>query len=218
MPLDAFEARLTFTELLRHLNASVQSAMKCAQFAIRYQDLSEDLYSCIVEELDQSSLNSRINILYFLETLCESSLRSGADDYVQMIKRDLKDILEKVVPKSQGSQANIALARKALENLRGKAIINDDEVTDLESILDEREISNRQQKANAHFTRIEILERMDEDRERHKRLRENIWVIPSGDAFQIEFEEYWNTTSDLGEDDYDKMQEENELMQLSCTE
>lgn len=52
MPLDAFEARLAFTDLLRRLNASVQSATKCAQFAIRYKDLSEDLYSCIVEELE----------------------------------------------------------------------------------------------------------------------------------------------------------------------
>jgi CTD kinase subunit gamma len=59
MPLDAFEARLTFIELLRRLNASVQSATKCAQFALRYQDLSEDLYSCILEELDKVSLVTR---------------------------------------------------------------------------------------------------------------------------------------------------------------
>lgn len=43
-------------------------------------------------------------------------------------------------------------------------------------------------------------------------MRENIWVIPQGDAIQVEFENAWETTSDLGEDDYDSMKEENNLL------
>ncbi|KAK9380707.1 CTD kinase subunit gamma CTK3-domain-containing protein [Kockiozyma suomiensis] len=211
MPLDAFEARLAFTDLLRRLNASVQSATKCAQFAIRYKDLSEDLYSCIVEELELTSLNSRVNILYFLEILGENSIRIGFPDYVDMIRRDLWELLDKVVPVLPGALANIALARKAIDNLQRKTIITEEELHRVTKRLEEREAQISKDEISS-FSRGDILKRMDEDRERHKRMRENIWVIPQGDAIQVEFENAWETTSDLGEDDYDSMKEENNLL------
>ncbi|KAK9469347.1 CTD kinase subunit gamma CTK3-domain-containing protein [Lipomyces arxii] len=222
MPLDAFEARLTFTDLLRRLNASVQSATKCAQFALRHQDLSEDLYSCIIEELDKTSLNSRINILYFLETLCDSSLRTGYKEYIEMVQRDLWEILDKVVPPSQGASANLASARKALENLRQKGIFDSESLQDVETRLDERGrlVSEKQYQMQPEAPSVwkeQILRRMEEDRERHKRIRENIWVIPAGDAVQLEFDNAWENTSSLDEDDYEMMKEENMMLaQTRC--
>lgn len=44
--------RLQFLDLLRRLQASQSSQLRTAQFAIRYKDLDEDLFSCILEELD----------------------------------------------------------------------------------------------------------------------------------------------------------------------
>ncbi|KAK9377371.1 CTD kinase subunit gamma CTK3-domain-containing protein [Lipomyces chichibuensis] len=218
MPLDAFEARLTFIELLRRLNASVQSATKCAQFALRYQDLSEDLYSCILEELDKTSLNARINILYFLETLCENSIRTGYEEYVDMVTRDLWEILDKVVPPAQGALANVALARKALDNLKQKSIITSENYESVVAMLSERgklvsQEEFQMQKELPSFSKEEILRRMEEDRERHKRMRENIWVIPPGDAMQIEFENAWETTSSLDDDDYELMREETAILE-----
>lgn len=46
----------------------------------------------------------------------------------------------------------------------------------------------------------QIEQRIEEDRERHKRLRESIWAIGAdGDE---EFERLWDEVSDIGEDDY----------------
>lgn len=85
--------------------------------------------------------------------------------------------------------------------------------------------------------RSEVFKRIEEDRERHKRLRERRWVQPvshnpqthsmpplasftpltdDGDGeeeltLDIEFENDWETTSDWNEDDDDAAQEENEL-------
>ena len=85
--------------------------------------------------------------------------------------------------------------------------------------------------------RTEVFKRIEEDRERHKRLRERRWVQPvshnlhahlppqlasflpltdDGDGeeeltLDIEFENDWETTSDWNEDDDDAVQEENEL-------
>lgn len=46
----------------------------------------------------------------------------------------------------------------------------------------------------------QIEQRIEEDRERHKRLRESIWAVnPIGDT---EFEKLWDDASDIGEDDF----------------
>jgi CTD kinase subunit gamma len=52
---DPFECRLAFTSLLQKLNASQQSIQKVANYAMRHRRLSEDLYSCVIEELEQVS-------------------------------------------------------------------------------------------------------------------------------------------------------------------
>ena len=46
----------------------------------------------------------------------------------------------------------------------------------------------------------QIEQRIEEDRERHKRLRESIWAI--GDDEDEEFERMWDEASDINEDDY----------------
>lgn len=52
---DPFEVRMRFTSQLQHLNASVTSAQKAAQFALKYKDMGEDLHSCILEQLERVS-------------------------------------------------------------------------------------------------------------------------------------------------------------------
>ena len=83
--------------------------------------------------------------------------------------------------------------------------------------------------------RPEIFKRIEEDRERHKRLRERRWVLPishnpqtnlpptlasflpldkDGDqelTMDIEFDNDWETTSDWNEDDDEAAVEENQL-------
>lgn len=46
----------------------------------------------------------------------------------------------------------------------------------------------------------QIEQRIEEDRERHKRQRENIWAVPPGE--HAELEKLWEETSELGEDDH----------------
>jgi hypothetical protein len=54
--MDPFEVRIRFTQHLQHLNASVTSANKAAQYAIKYRDMDEDLHSCILEQLERVCL------------------------------------------------------------------------------------------------------------------------------------------------------------------
>jgi CTD kinase subunit gamma len=51
--MDPFEVRIRFTQHLQHLNASVTSANKAAQYALKYRDMDEDLHNCILEQLER---------------------------------------------------------------------------------------------------------------------------------------------------------------------
>lgn len=52
---DPFEVRMRFTNQLQHLNASVNSAQKAANYALKFRDMDEDLHSCILEQLERVS-------------------------------------------------------------------------------------------------------------------------------------------------------------------
>lgn len=65
-------------------------------------------------------------------------------------------------------------------------------------------------KMNGNYVRLDkkqVEQRIEEDRERHKRLREHIWAVPLGGE-EREFEKLWEETSQLGEDDYILYEEE----------
>ncbi|KAG5439905.1 hypothetical protein PCANB_000187 [Pneumocystis canis] len=211
MVLDPFEGRLAFLEILKKLTASQQSQIKTAQFALRHKDLDEDLYNCVLEELELSSLNSKVNIIYFLETLCDYSYRNGCNSYISMIRKDIVKIVKAVAPPGPQGAANISAVRKVIENLKNKAYIDNRDFLEIEASLSERDdkgISTIQ--SRAVFSKEEIFRRIEEDRERHKRLRENIWVVPEGDAgVNVEFENAWETTSSLDDYDFEYMEEEN---------
>ena len=105
--------------------------------------------------------------------------------------------------------------------------------------FDDHPLSSSSTTAASHsqsFSRSDIFKRIEEDRERHKRLRERRWVQPiahnpsiylppqlasfmpltdDGDGAEeltidIEFENEWETISDWNEDDDDAAREENE--------
>lgn len=65
----------------------------------------------------------------------------------------------------------------------------------------------------------QVEQRIEEDRERHKRERESIWAIPKTNG--AEMDKLWEETSDLGEDDDRMIAEETntfatEMEMLKC--
>lgn len=64
-------------------------------------------------------------------------------------------------------------------------------------------------KRSAHrLDKRQIEQRIEEDRERHKRERESIWATPKGE--DAEMNKLWEETSDFGEDDDRLLTEEAE--------
>jgi len=125
---DPFEVRMRFTAQLQHLNASVNSAQKAALYAVRHQDMDEDLHSCILEQLGQvsgfegiadprtdarqNSMNNRANIMFFIEQLCDVAQRENRLDFIRMIQRDILSIIDLAAPTDGSGAANVKVVRR----------------------------------------------------------------------------------------------------------
>ncbi|TXT09020.1 hypothetical protein VHUM_02494 [Vanrija humicola] len=256
MSLDPFEARLQFLKLLRTLNASQQSIQKVVSFAVKYgARCGEDLWECVEDEVQKGSLNARINILYFLDSLADTSAALGPPDapYLPLIERSLPTIVAAVVPDSREGVLNLKATRAILDTWLTRRVIDPAVVEKALAELGARKppAAGGSKRPREVMGRSDVLRRIEEDRERQKRLRERMWILPipplvgrapspaspftpasprgtpgaSATAaaaklmppppppptfvspLDVEFDQMWETTSDLDDDDFERMRE-----------
>ncbi|EEP81456.1 conserved hypothetical protein [Uncinocarpus reesii 1704] len=173
----------------------------------------------------ENNMNCRANIIYFVEHLCDMATKENHLEFVRMIQRDILRIVDAVAPADGSGAANVKHVRRVLNGLQSKEILATETVSEIDACLRERE------SYPAHFLDLEMAEgdsglgditkpegisvdkrqieqRIEEDRERNKRLRENMWAVPPSDM--KEFEMMWEDVSDIGEDDYLQAAEEAE--------
>jgi len=235
---DPFEVRMRFTSLLQHLNASVTSAQKAAYYALKHRDMDEDLHSCILEQLERNNLNLRANIMFFVEQLCDMAAREEYPDFIRMIERDILKIVDLVAPDDGAGAANVKIVRKVLKGMEEKMYLKSATVRELEECVKDRDQvglgdgdvvvdaeentspmmleadvkggtpRNKSITGIGRLDKRQIEQRIEEDRERHKRLRESIWAVDTdGDK---EFDRLWDETSDFNDDDLILAKEEAE--------
>ncbi|KAF1972310.1 hypothetical protein BU23DRAFT_555109 [Bimuria novae-zelandiae CBS 107.79] len=212
--MDPFEVRMRFTSLLQHLTASHTSHVRAAVYAIKNRTMDEDLHSCILEQLETSSFNARANIMYFIECLTSLAKQEGALEFVRMMQRDILRVVDAVVPGDGSGAANVRVARKVLAGLGEKGVLERETVGELEDIIKEREREGGEgnlfmadavgtpgrRNGLMRLDKRQIEQRIEEDRERHKRARESIWAVPGEN--EAEMERLWEEASEIGEDDY----------------
>jgi CTD kinase subunit gamma len=190
-------------------------------------------------------MNNRANIMYFLEHLCDMAIREGHPDYVRMMQRDILRVVDAVAPEDGSGAANVKVVRKVLHGLQQKNHLLPQTVTEIEECLRERDtlpdhvgLSSPVQPTDVEMSGMgatpeqttklakstvaqrldkkQIEQRIEEDRERHKRLREHQWAIPADDE-DAEFEQMWDETSSVGSDDY-RVFEEEAMQREQCAE
>lgn len=260
---DPFEVRMRFSSQLGQLNASVVSLQKAATYALKYKDMDEDLHSCILEQVErvsrleyvraictnstqQNNMNTRANIMFFIEHFLDMAAKEGHMNYIKMIQRDIIRIVDAVAPDNGSGAANVKVARlvctaqpspvhyrrgspadreQVLQGLQRKGFLDAQAVTEIEEVLKERETSAHDaglsspahddteggdmppsqaipKPGRASAPRLDkrhVEQRIEEDRERHKRVRESVWAIRD---CEDEISRLWDETSDLGEDDH----------------
>jgi len=181
-------------------------------------------------------MNNRANIMYFIEHLCETAQRENHLDFVRMMQRDILRVVDAVAPSDGSGAANVKVVRRVLAGLQTKSILLPETVVEIEAGLAERDtlpgahpalspVSPNAQR-DAHWvqqveaavaggkangvTRLDkrqVEQRIEEDRERHKRLRESIWAVGE-EGEEGEFERLWEEADGIGEDDWVMAQED----------
>lgn len=246
MMVDPFEVRMRFTTQLQRLSATVTSSQKAAHYALKYRDLDEDLHSCILEQLErvrysiilftylilirpiQNNMNTRANIMSFIEHFCEMATKEDHLPYVRMMQRDILRVVDAVVPPDGTGAANVKHVRRVLSSLQAKQILSAEAVTEIDAALKDRDShpahldleqdeaqddsgpskagTPHNTKLQVRFDKRQIEQRIEEDRERNKRLRESMWAVPGDD--EAEAQKFYEDVSDIGEDDFINAREE----------
>ena len=173
--------------------------------------------------------------MYFMEHLCDLAAREEHPEFIRMMERDILKIIDLVAPDDGSGAANVKVVRKVLAGLQAKSYLQPQTVSELEDCIKDRDqiggtahgnspmdveggatthatsktaTPSGRTNGNAKLDKRQIEQRIEEDRERHKRLRENIWAVGPGD--DDEYNRLLEETSDLGEDYYLAAQEEAE--------
>jgi CTD kinase subunit gamma len=173
-------------------------------------------------------MNTRANIMYFIEHFCEMATKENHLPYIRMMQRDILRVVDAVVPPDGSGGANVKHVRRVLNGLQGKQILSAETVAEIDAGLKEREtqpghldLEPDEQDASGKskagtprsFTvtgmrldKRQIEQRIEEDRERNKRLRESMWAVGGDDMG--EQGKFWDEASDIGEDDFLSAKEE----------
>ncbi|KAJ5599152.1 hypothetical protein N7450_000219 [Penicillium hetheringtonii] len=238
MMIDPFEVRMRFTTQLQHLSASVTSSQKAAHYALKYRDLDEDLHSCILEQIERNNMNNRANIMSFIEHFCEMATKEDHLPYVRMMQRDILRVVDAVVPPDGTGAANVKHVRHVLDGMQNRGFLSAETVTEIDAALKDRDThpahldleeeeeeegpedsarsktgTPRNPKAPVvRLDKRQIEQRIEEDRERNKRLRESMWAVDGDD--EKEFLKLMDEVSDIGEDDFINAAEEATERQL----
>lgn len=210
--MDAFEATLEFAKILRKLNASSKSQDAALQFLLKNRDLSEDLYRCILFEMGKAGISLRASFLFFLDHLAAVSV-SKSLAFHEWIARDIQQIVDTAVPRVTLGLANIPPTEKVVQSLVSKKVLDERHLVRSHDYLMKRaQAIKASPGANdpsiPEPTPDEILRRMEEDRERGKKVKESLWSVNSAND---EFAFAWANLGKLSQLDYEQMDEDNEI-------
>ena len=168
-------------------------------------------------------MNNRANIMYFIEHFCEMATKENHLPYVRMLQRDMLRVVDAVVPPDGSGAANVKHVRRVLNGLQTREVLSAETVAEIDAGLKERDThpahfdleqdegaegGGKSKAGTPRSSRVtgirvdkrQIEQRIEEDRERNKRLRESMWTVGGDDG--EEHGKFWDETSDIGEDDF----------------
>lgn len=184
-------------------------------------------------------MNNRANIMSFIEHFCEMATKEDHLPYVRMMQRDILRVVDAVVPPDGTGAANVKHVRHVLDGMQNRGFLSAETVTEIDAALKDRDThpahldleeeeeeeegpedsarsktgTPRNPKAPVvRLDKRQIEQRIEEDRERNKRLRESMWAVDGDD--EKEFLKLMDEVSDIGEDDFINAAEEATERQL----
>ncbi|KAJ1954672.1 hypothetical protein EC988_002306 [Linderina pennispora] len=206
--IDPFEARLLFSNMLDNLTGAQPTIDRVSSFAIKNTTVADNLMDCILEKLDKLSIAPRLNLLFVVDAILAGNSRNSTTDWHDLVAKEVFAIVQAAIPENSSGDANIQQARKVVIGWKRKGYFDKALMEKIEKLFANRVGGSTT--TGSGMRHQEILKRIEEDRERHKRHKEDLWIRPVDEPEEDELNSYWETTSDFNDADWQEITEENE--------
>ncbi|GAC95423.1 hypothetical protein PHSY_002999 [Pseudozyma hubeiensis SY62] len=184
--MDPFQVRLRFVSTLHRVNASLPTIQKALSYIVEHgPSMHSELWECIIDQFRSGSINRRINLLFLIDSIftdetLSSSIRSLFRPYLE---RDLYTLIDLAVPENRWDAVlNLAAVEKIVSTWKTRFILNRSPLDDISTMLEVRKAAlyslSPTQRSQTIPPPNDMQRRIEEDRERHKRLRERSWILP----------------------------------------
>lgn len=109
---------MQFTLLLSKLNSSLQSIHRLTQLTLAHPACALDLYDCLVQESTHTTINQRINLLYFIDHILLTP-----SPFSQRVTLNLANLINIVVPEQPHGALNLVTALHVLTVWNTKKLV-----------------------------------------------------------------------------------------------
>ncbi|KAN0063529.1 hypothetical protein ACQY0O_003976 [Thecaphora frezii] len=182
--MDPFQLRLDFLSLLKRLTANTTTYAAPLQFLTCHLSSSSDLWSCLLDTFPTVRPLNRLNLLYLISSLfTDRSYSTSAvrETYAPLLRRDLEAIVDYLVPEARWEGlVNCDPTLHVVRTWRTERVVGDEMVRNIEARLEQRrtKVQSLGEGERGEWNEQDIIRRVEEDRERHKRQRETHWQLP----------------------------------------
>ena len=175
--MSAIEIHAELRESLKR-NLSASKLCRLSEFMYKYSEFSEELFAGLLDELCTVSPLKRLHLFYLVDVLLKDAERFEFDGYNNLIKHHALSVIDLTLDITRtenkaklGAPMNSFGVVKTLEQWLQRDIITESKLEKIKTLVT---ISSRTSKPN--LTKDQIWKRMEEDRDRQKKAREDSWA------------------------------------------
>ncbi|KAI8812472.1 CTD kinase subunit gamma CTK3-domain-containing protein [Cladochytrium replicatum] len=183
--LDGFEVFQQFNDLLARLSGQREAVKNVTRFAHKHIQFADDLYGALVGRIRETDPKQRIFLLHAIDSILNYCKDAGKDEYLDLVQRDAIQVYKDVLEGEGSSSQNSEKVRKVLKIWRTRKYVTEEQYNEIENLLGYgllRDIAPQFKWLTVllplrteELSRNDILKRMEDDREKHKKARENVW-------------------------------------------
>ncbi|KAI9027871.1 hypothetical protein DFJ74DRAFT_660723 [Hyaloraphidium curvatum] len=223
-PHDHLSVKAKFDKLLQTLTGSAKSVETVADFALEHGRNAQIFCRCIKERMKtvelregrprdpKSLMEKRLGLLHVVDRICQKERAGGAKDFVDEVHAEIEGMVSLIfevgkVDKglAETFESTMAAVEKVLGAWKMKKVFQDSTIEQMQQQIQllrrEQQQATRKQSEQDAAENKKILRRMEEDRDKQKKAREEAWQRPVGETDEMEFEDAWENTSEFNDSD-----------------
>lgn len=194
-----FSYRIQFIEHLNSFSTNKKSLGSASSYALRHYDCYEELFDCLLEEftdMKSSSLYLK-NLFILLENICTVTMNNSWFGYKNCFERYIKKILVCIFHPKRVLDCHISYIIKLLKVICYREWFTDETIQYIEKVIQKYTDQAVLAKDDKLIDKNELFERMEEEREYQKKLREHLWLRKINEPKYNEMEEIFDTVEGI---------------------